>query len=716
MRFKHLAFVVVCSLSIARFFAQDTLQAYRVTKSAIAIDGNLSEASWQQATHIQHFTQRELDFGKPVSEKTEVAVLYDKNNLYIGVWCYQKEPSGIVAKNMNRDFNFHSDDNFQIMISPYEDNRTGYLFVVNPNAAIADSQIYGGEDANPDWNGVWNAKTSQTAAGWFAEIVIPFSTLQFKNGKQLRWAINFERDIVSKNEQALWCGWSRDNSILSVPKAGKLTGISNIAYAKKFELKPYLLGGASYNRELATNYPLKIGGDLNVSLTPTLKLNLTSYTDFAQVESDKIPVNLSRFSIFYPEKRPFFLEGSNMFSFYLGHRSTAFYTREIGVENGVQVPIIAGARLFGKIGKHNLGMLNIQEGKTAQSFATNNSVIRYKYELGSQSYIGGIFTNKYNANVSNQVTGIDAAYKTSHFLQDKNLIIGAKLANSATNFHPDKEAWVYGIYLDYPNDLIDNFMAFSSIYKNFNPELGFLRRKNFDSYSWYLRIAPRWFTDLGVKRMLFKPWGFTWLNTHDSGVFESFHNETRPLGAVFKSGERFECNIIQEYDRIDETFYITEDMYIPAGKYWMYQYEIQLASYQARRLWTELSYAWGDFYQGNKRSFQANMGFNVNKHLNMNTEYIYNRVYLNAHKVRTNDWSLYINYAFTTKLNLSLFAQYNDLEQVNIANFRLHWIPELGSDVFFVFKTGYDEPLKAVEWLKPTSTDAMAKFVYRIVF
>jgi hypothetical protein len=194
------------------------LKAYKINKS-IKFDGVLSEPAWQQAMHISNFTQRDLNFGDPVTERTETAILYDNNTLYIGVWCYQKDPSKIVAKNLNRDFDYESDDNFQIIISPFNDNRNGYLFVINPNGARADVQVYGGEDGNEDWNGVWDCKTTITGEGWFAEIYIPFTTLQFKKGSVLNWAINFERDIVSKNEEALWQGWSRDNSIFAVNRA-----------------------------------------------------------------------------------------------------------------------------------------------------------------------------------------------------------------------------------------------------------------------------------------------------------------------------------------------------------------------------------------------------------------------------------------------------------------------------------------------------------------
>ena len=705
--------------TFSTLFAQHSepseIQAVKIT-GKIKFDGFLNDSIWKEVPHISNFTQRDLNFGEPVSERTEVAVIYNNNTLYLGVWCYQKDVSKIVAKNMNTDFDYETDDNFQIMISPFDDNRNGYLFVTNPNGARADIQIYSGEDGNEDWNAVWDVRTSRTEEGWFAEIEIPFNTLQFKEGKVLDWAINFERDIVSENEQALWQGWSRDYSIFAVVNAGKLTGITDISYAKKFEFKPYGLVGWQHNPEEGNTYPVKFGADLNVNLSPTLKLNLTTYTDFAQVETDRIPVNLSRFSIYYPEKRQFFLEGYDLYSFSLGYRNNVFYSRTIGIQDGKQIPIVAGARLFGKIGKNNIGFLNIQEGKVDEIPSTNNTVLRYKRDIGAQSYIGGIFTNVINKDHSNQVFGIDALYQTSEFLDNKSLVVEGKIAASMNNFSLQKNSLSYQISVDYPNDLIDNYMSVGSLEKDFNPELGFVRRKDYNAYVWFLRISPRWFSKWGVKRMLFKPWGFVFYQTKTTGELESFSNETRPLGAVFKSGERFEINFIQNFDRLDEDFEISDKLSIPMGEYWMYNYEFQFETYKSRRIWAALLYNFGGFYGGNKKTFESEIGVNFNKHFNLSSSYTMNLVDLPDGNLTTHEVAAYLNYAFTTRLNFSLFGQYNNLDEIMIYNLRLHWIPKIGSDFYFVYNIGYDEPVKQIEYLKPATTSAVAKLIYRITF
>ncbi|HET6990225.1 MAG TPA: DUF5916 domain-containing protein, partial [Bacteroidia bacterium] len=395
-------------------------------------------------------------------------------------------------------------------VSPFNDGRTGYEFIVNPNGARADLLINSSDDASSDWNGVWDAAATKDCSGWFAEIEIPYNTLKFKNSTEQNWTINFERNIKNKNETDRWQGWSRDFSIENFTQGGILSGLKNIRYTQRFELKPYVLGGVNLKDDSITYSPFgKLGFDLNCNITPTLKLNLTANTDFAQVESDVIQVNLTRFNLYYPEKREFFLEGASNFDFYIGNGNDVFYSRRIGIENFQTVNILGGMRLFGKVGKNSIGLLSEQTAVTDSIPSFNNSVFRYKYDLGEQSYIGGILTSKISKGHQNIVGGLDANYSTSHFLKNKNLTIGGLITTSSDNGKFQNNSLAYRIYSDYPNDLVDHFIAISSVQKNFNPELGFMRRSNFNSLTWHLVIEPRWFNKYGIKKVLFKPWDFT---------------------------------------------------------------------------------------------------------------------------------------------------------------------------------------------------------------
>jgi|JI10StandDraft_1071094.scaffolds.fasta_scaffold33337_4 hypothetical protein len=698
----------------------DTIRAMH-TDGEIDFDGKLDEPEWQNTTKISNFTQRELVFGEPATERTETAIIYDKLAIYVGVWCYTKDPSKIIAKFLQRDFDFDTDDNFRVIISPFNDKRNGYEFIINPLGARADQLVSGAEDSYPDWNGVWDAKANITAEGWFAEIKIPFTTLKFRKETVHIWAINFERNIRSKNEQSRWQGWSRDFSFESIANAGTLTGLENIGYSKRFEFKPYLLSGYNNTKGDKTDFTNKLGGDLNVNITPTLKLNLTANTDFAQVEADRIPVNLTRFSIFYPEKREFFLEGYQNYEFNLGANNSVFYTRTIGLQNRQPVPVIAGVRLFGKERRSNIGFLSIETAEKDITPATNNSVFRYRHDIGKQSNVGFIMTSRINGLSSNQVAGVDATYNTSEFLKNKNLVIYGNYAQSFTSYktenisNPDGNGYAYRIFVDYPNDQMDIFAAVSEITKDFNPESGFLNRKNYLLYTWNFRLTPRWFTKYGVRKMNFRPWGFNLYKTRDTGELESFFNESRPFGFFLKSGEFFEYNLIQQYDRPDESFELTDEITIPAGKYWMYRQEFQFGTFQGRRVWAYAAYSWGGYYTGKINTVETALGININKHLNLSTEYTYNHIRLPEGIAHTHELAQFINYAFTTKLNIAYFVQWNSVADYLAGNFRLQWIPKVGTDFFLVFNQSYDE-LDRLNLKRPATNTGVAKLVWRFVF
>lgn len=704
--------LVIAEIALSQHSKPDTIVAAYI-REKISFDGRLNEAFWQFSPSIENFTQRELYFGQPSSERTELVVVYDDLALYIGVWCFQKQNS-IRAKYLKRDFDYNQDDNFQIALSPFNDRRNGYLFIINPNGARADLEVSGDND-NIDWNGVWDAKTSRNDSGWFAEIQIPFNSLQFKKDSVKVWAINFERNIRSKKEQDRWQGWSRDYSFENFQYAGTLTGIRNIGYAKYFELKPYLLGGFEKNKNEKINFPGKTGADLNINLTPTLKLNLTANTDFAQVEVDRIQTNLTRFDLYYPEKRDFFLEGYNNFQLYLGNNNQFFYTRQIGLEQLHPVPVLGGARVFGKLGKNNIGFLSIETGKQDTIPATNNAVFRYKHDIGSQSYIGCIITSHINSRSANQVYGIDVNYTTSSFLKNKNLVVAGLIAESVDDYRTTGNSLAYRVFCDYPNDLVDHFIAISGLEQNFNPSLGFLQRKNYKAFNWHLVFDPRWFTAYGFRQFDFKFWDLAYFITQNTNELESWNNEIRPLGFILKTGESFEFDLQQSYDRLKKEFVLSDSAIIPVGKYKMHNTKFQFSTYQARKVWLQLFYNYGKFYNGKIRTFSSSLGVNFSKHINLTTDYTYNLVKLPAANVITNELAEFINYAFTTKLDLSLFVQWNSLDGILFGNFRLHWIPKIGTDFYFVYNRGY-EKIKKIDFLRPDVSTGIGKLVWRFTF
>ncbi|MDA3842845.1 MAG: DUF5916 domain-containing protein, partial [Candidatus Kapabacteria bacterium] len=425
----------------------------------ITLDGILNESCWSEARKISNFQQHELDNGAPVSERTEVAVIYTPDKLFIGVWCYDSEPDKLTAKHMKHDFMYWLDDNFEIIFDTYSDKRNGYVFVINPNGAKSDVLVTDeGKGFNRDWNTVWDAEVMVSDSGWFAEIEIPFSSLKYPDTKIQNWGINFERNIRRKQEAVFWQGWSRDYEFEHVSHAGTLAGLENLEGDETLEFKPYISGGISYSSEEGLEKSIKAGGDINYLVTPTLKMNMTFFTDFAQVESDRAQINFSRFNLYYPEKRQFFLEGQNRFKFDIGS-SNIFYSRKIGYSDSGQTPIIGGVRLSGTAGNTNIGVLSMQtEGINGMPTA-NHSVVRLRHNLLKQSNIGLIMTAENRRGHYNYVGGVDATYITSEFLGDKRLFVGGMIAKSTTYDENDADQNesggenAYKVFVEYPNEL-----------------------------------------------------------------------------------------------------------------------------------------------------------------------------------------------------------------------------------------------------------------------
>ncbi|MAW88177.1 MAG: hypothetical protein CMJ42_16790 [Phyllobacteriaceae bacterium] len=718
MRFPRLLAGILLAVSLlfsSQIIAQrsnpDTLVAYRIDK-AIRLDGVLDEPAWKEAVHISNFTQVEPQEGLPASERTEVAVIYTETALYIGLWCYYKDPKTIVAKFLERDFDVEADDIIAIGISPFNDKRTGYALAVNANGARADGLIEGPEDVSLDWNGVWDAMVKRNTEGWFAEIYIPFSTLQYRQEGSGAWGIQFQRHILHNNEIVRWQGWSRNYNFENMSQAGTLVGLENIRGKLRLELKPYALLGVTKEKDIKADGTHKVGIDINKNLLSTLKLNLTVNTDFAQVESDRIQTNLSRFSLFYPEKREFFLEGANNYSFSLGGPNNLFYSRRIGInDNNEQVPILGGARVFGKAGNTNIGFLSIQSRGQDENPSTNYSMLRLRQDVGRQSNVGIIMTSVQREGYSNLVFGGDAVYETSEFLKNKNLSIGGMLYGSDDSETENERNIGYRFFVDYPNDLLDLYVSTTFVPENFIPGMGFTFRSNYRNYVSFFRFTPRWFTKIGVRKMNFQPWRLFLYQDAATGEVESWEYGLRPFGFELQSGESFELNFNFEYDHPENDFELSDGLVVPAGEYNMRNVSVEIETFSGRRLVGQLEFQAGTFYTGDIESLTAGLSFNVNKHLNVSSEWRYNHVSLPEGDIFSHELSGRAVYAFTPRLNASIFAQWNSEEDFIGYNFRVHWIPKIGSDFYLVFNQGYDEKLR---FKRLQETSSGLKLVWRI--
>jgi len=500
--------VLVILLDAWPLFAQhnqpDTIRTLKID-TAIQLNGVLDEPAWTKAQRISNFTQHELNENDPATERTEVAVLYNRTELYIGVWCFDDEPDKIVADKMAWDFEYGVEDNFLCVLDTYEDKRNAYLFVTNPNGAQYDALIIdNSRRANVDWNGVWYVATSRTSQGWFAEIKIPFSTFKFSAANGQSWGINFERNIRRKREQVLWQGWSRDASIVQVNRAGSLTGLKDLTRMKVFEFRPYALAGAEKERGTSGKKVGDLGLNFSYLFNPTVKLDFTVHPDFAQIESDDLIVNLSRFSVRLSEKRQFFLEAQNFFDFPLGD-ARAFYSRRIGIFQDQETPIIGGARFLGKMGRSTLGAMVLQTQKTDASAATNFSLVRWKQDVLEQSSVGvlavgGIQTGRFNG-----MAGVDALYSTARLFGNKNFQIGGAFAATYTSDRENKAGSAHRLFFNFPNDLMEISSSWERVGQDFNPEVGFLSRLSYQLYTVKWRINPRPSFLPWIQKLQFKP-------------------------------------------------------------------------------------------------------------------------------------------------------------------------------------------------------------------
>ncbi|MBT4482536.1 MAG: carbohydrate binding family 9 domain-containing protein [Candidatus Latescibacteria bacterium] len=697
-----------------------------ITPSPIKLDGLLRESAWKKAEVISDFTQRELDEGRPATEKTEVRVLYNENNLYIGIICYDNEPDKIVHNELMWDGEMVNDDNVTIVIDTFNDNRTGYLFCVNPNGARLDALIKNIKEYNTNWNGLWDVKARITAEGWCAEIVIPFLSLRFPDVESHEWGINFKRRIRRKNEQVLWTAWKRDDGILQVSKAGRLTGLTNIKRGKKTEFIPYILSAFEKEKNIDINDKLKYGFDLKYPLTSDLTIDVTTKTDFAQVESDKEKINLTRYSLEYPEKRGFFLEGAEIFNFSQGDSEdysqeegiNMYYSRRIGITpdpDRQEVPILGGVKLSGKTKKYSIGVMNMQtEEKTVvtstgtKNFypSANYTVMRLKRDVLKQSYIGFLGTmvnrsdkpdialtglekkDRFLNKKINHVAAVDFAYNTNSFLKNKNFSAQGYFA--ASNTPGLSGGNIAGRFaLSFPNDIVQAHLSYHGIGENFNPEIGFMKRSGIQNYMGVFAYTPR--VDIPyVKKLIFKPFTYTHVTDTGSKLFDRTF-EICPLGIEFETDDRIVFEIHNHYRYYDYDFNIFRNIVIPksARQYWHWM--THYVGNKSRTVSADIMVVGGGYYLGDRMYYRGSCNFKLNKYFSVTPDFIYSDVDNGAESFQTKEIGARFQTNISTRLTSSTLVQYNnELNDVNM-NFRIHFIPKIGSDIYIVYNQIWDE-------------------------
>ena len=700
-------------------------------KSAVSpdLDGKLDESFWQNAALLNRFTQREPEEGSTVSESTLVYIYYDEDNIYFGFDCRDREAEKIIATEMRRDSYLLNNDCVEIYLDTYHDHRTAFYFSTNALGARRDGIIQAelnDETQNWDWNGIWDVASQIDDRGWTAEVVIPFKTLRFTPGQNKTWGLNIARYIPRKREEVFWAPIKRELGFWGhyhVSAYGHLEGMDIPGQPGKWEIKPFTLAGVQRDFTFENEYDtkLEVGLDARYLLTPNITATLTINTDFAQVEADQEQVNLSRFELFFPEKREFFLEGANIFNFGershipLAPASILFFSRRIGLsDDNEMIPLLGGVKITGKEGPVNVGFLNIlanrvsyinDDDEPVHIPRTNFTAARLKLDLFSNSSLGIIGLSKQNIDQFGYIRnlGVDG-----NFYVNDNTQVGGFLAKSFGPFVSNKN---YAGYLNflYMDDLFSFFVSQNSIEENFNADMGFFPRTDIRRTEINTWISPRpGFFNI---RQLFLFSNFNYI-TDQQGMLKSRTNSSG-FFSLFENGSNLATIYVQNYEWLTEEFEIIDDIIIPEA---IYRYDNVFIEYQSDRskpLAGKLRFNGGDFFDGTLVGYGADAYLKLGHHLSVELKTDYNTIHLPAGAFTTTLVGARIIYAFHPDLFIKPYIQWNSDTNKIISNVLLnfHYIP--GSDLYIVYNEEFD---LSKPYTRTENRTVLLKFTYLFSF
>jgi hypothetical protein len=688
--------------------------AYRLAEGqAPKIDGKLTDDVWALAPAQGHFIQREPHYGQPSIQNTEFRVLYDDKTIYFGVWVWDSNPDGILGSEMKRDSQLSKGDQLKIVIDTFHDHRNSFFFSTNPLGAYKDgTAIENGRSLNYDWNGVWDNKTSRDDKGWYIEIAIPLSQLRFKTAiGESTWGLNVCRILFRSNEESYWVPFPREwgaTGFARVSNAGVITGLKDLKARRRLEFVPYALPSASrdYVAGTATDVTAKFGGDFKVGVTNDLIADLTYHTDFAQVEADQEVVNLTRFSLFFPEKRQFFTESAGIFDYGkavsgLGGDAAAndpgllalFYSRRIGLVEGQQVPIIGGGRVTGRIGDYSLGVLNIttDDHDLAVNRHLDNAnftVLRLKRNVLSKSTVGAIFLNS-DGGISeyNRTLGLDAGFVLGRYTTLTGLF--ATTVSPSTGSQPDGGHNAAVMDFSWKSDRFNYGVNAQDIGERFNAEMGYIPRLDIRAgkvkAGWTPR--PKW---KGVRQLLF---------TGTADYFEDHQGRVDSRTMVFNSNLQRQNTsgasvaVTHEFDNLAAPFAAAGTV-IPIGPY---DWTTATAAYTTDRTKPVFGTVAGDFggyYDGDRQAVKINLNIQVGKTLLFEPNITRNRVQLPGRPLYTsNVVNFRVSHSFSPDFYLKGFVQYNDDRKTASFNFLWWYHYKPGSDLYVVYNQGWDTDL-----------------------
>ncbi len=696
-----------------------TLAALSIAEP-VKVDGLLDEEVWQRADVAANFIQREPNPGQPATEPTEVRVVFTESTLYIGIRALAADPGLIVGEEMQRDGALFRDDSVLVLLDTFNDDRNSYFFEVNPNGAFTDALVTDeGRDFNVQWDAVWRAVARRIPEGWSAEMEVPFATLRF-DPKQDTWGLNVRRLIRHKNEEVFWAAIPLQANLFRVSLSGDLTGIRGPEPGLNLRVKPFAVGSAS---ELQTpggkvsDEDGDVGLDVKWGITRTMTLDLTYNTDFAEAEVDDQLINLTRFSLFLPEKRDFFLENAGIFEFGFSPPGTPFlkpfFSRRIGISPlGTVVPIDWGVRLTGRTGPWSLGLLDAQTDSYdlspfGEQPEDNWGVVRIKRNLGQRSNVGFIATNRHQEEVgTNRVYGLDGDFKPN-----QNTTFSAFYTRSETDniFLPGDagDDWAGGGRAIWGGPT--SFFAFDvlQIGEDYNPESGFLLRSNIRRYVPRFSLAPRAATRGRVRNYIY---------AMTADIITGIDNETQTIGVgahlfgvTLQSGDTYVLFADYYLDRVPAPFQIG-DVVVPAGEYQYNHAGITFVTNDARRLAVGGFALAGTYYGGDRLSSSLNLGVRASKYLRSDTTWVHNDIQLPGGTFTSNIVRQRLGLSFSPTLFTNTYIQFNEAFELLSLNLRFNWLYRPGADLFVVFNQNWSAP--SFSDLTKGDREVILKFTY----
>lgn len=677
-----------------------TVNALRVER-APRLDGVLDDADWARATAIDNFTQQEPREGQPATERTEVRLLFDGRTLYIGVHAFDSQPGALVATEMRRDSDrLVDEDNFQLILDTFNDSRNGYMFVTTPLGAKLEQQISeegegnnragrNNSNINRNWDGVWDVAARVTSDGWTAEIAIPFTTLRFSDAEQQSWGINFMRNIRRKNEQVYWAPIPKAYSLYRVSLAGTLTGLGALDHGLDLKVKPFLLSGVRDSELTAGNARTHrvgdVGLDLRYGVTSGLNLDVTLNTDFAQAEADQQQINLTRFSLFFPEKRDFFLEHAGLFNMGTGGtfgtsqlETDLFFTRRIGLsDTGQPVPILGGARLAGKVGRHNIGLLDIHTNDAVGKPGDNFLVARYSSDILKRSRVGALLINKdaRDGDGFNRTLGVDA-----NLALGTNLQINSFAAKTASPGAAGSDLAFFG-RVAYRNPQWNLYLNYLDVQDNFNAEVGFVQRRGVRATKAFINPTPRP-GRFGI-RMLDPMLVVTYVTDQQNRMIS--RTQHYMVGTWLQDGSFINLIHQRQLEVLDQPFRVRSNVEIPKGTYRFDEWSFMYNTNPARRLYGRFSYQPNQFYDGTSKGLSVASGLRATSRFSTELEYTRNDVELPHGNFLVNLAVLKLDYAFSPRMTLRSLTQFNTSAHEVSNSIRFNYTYRPGSDIYIVY-------------------------------